>query len=276
MDLINLIKKTFESNSSVTELSWLESSISQAENEKALQTAFVAVPRHISKSTITLEQEIKEQFIQAIDFPPQGWTLQQLARTFILLHFNPESEKTYVNALTTLFETAEINELSTLYSALPLLHYPKHWLPRAKEGVRSNMGSVFDAIAFNNPYPSLYFDDAAWNQLVLKTIFGGKNIHQIHGLKARSNRDLAYMISDLAHERWAADRAIPPNVWEIVSPFIDQRLISDIEKLFLSENKHEQYAATLTCMQTDFRSAKDLLFKHYSAYQQEKMEWTDL
>ena len=138
------------------------------------------------------------------------------------------------------------------------------------------MGPVFDAIAFNNPYPSRYFDEAAWNQMVLKTIFGGKNIQKIYGLKKRSNHELALIISDFAHERWAAGRPISPQVWELVAPFIDDKLINDIKKLFLSENKKEQYAAKLSCMDSDFGEAKELLKKYNTNFTIEKMEWADL
>ena len=51
------------------------------------------------------------------------------------------------------FDTAEMNELVALYSALPVLAYPEQWLFRATDAVRSNMGVVYEAIALGNPYP---------------------------------------------------------------------------------------------------------------------------
>lgn len=274
-----LIKNILESNTSPEEFLWLSTVISSGlENEKLLQTAFVAVPKHINKSIISIdpELELEKQFLSFMHFSPQGWSVQQLARVFIILHFNNENDEKYTNSLNTLFETAEINELSALLASLPLLSYPKNFLHHAKEAVRSNMGSVFNSIAFNNPYPSQHFDDSAWNQLVLKTIFSGKNIQQIYGLKGRSNRELAFIISDFAHERWAAGRPISPQVWELVAPFLDNQLINDIEKLFLSENEKEQQAAKLSCMISDFPEAKDLLKKYNKNLAIEKMEWADL
>lgn len=263
MTFIKLTKEILEAHISTEENLWLDNIIFiSRDNEKILQTAFIAMPRYINKTEIALNRGIKNRFLDSVNFSPDGWSLDKLARAFIILHFNPKSEENYVKGLKELFETAEMNELATLNSFIPLLSYPSNWLPHAKDAVRSNIGPVFDAIAFNNPYPSNYFDEAAWNQLVLKTIFCGKSIQNIYGLKERSNKELAYMISGLANERWAAGRTISAEVWELVTPFIDDLLINDIEKLFQSENKQNQYTAKLVCMQSDFKPAKDLLKKY--------------
>lgn len=224
-----LIKSIIESNASPEELLWLDDIIVSSQgNVLLLQKAFVVVPRHIHKATITLDQETERVFIQKLKFSPKAWTLQQSVRSFILLHLDSSHQQRYINAVETLFESAALNELTSLISFLPLLKYSIHWIDRAKEAVRSNMGYVFDAIAFNNPYPAKHFDEAAWNQLVLKTIFSEKKIQDIYGYKDRSNRELAYMIADYAHERWAADRPISPSVWELVAPFMDQQLASTL------------------------------------------------
>lgn len=265
MDFIKLTKEILSTNVSAEQSSWLENIIfSSHENERILQTAFIAMPTYINKKIIVLNQETKNQFISCVKFSPDGWSLEKFARAFIILHFNPAHEKSYVTKLTTLFETAGMNELATLNSFIPLLSYPKSWLLHAKEAVRSNMSSVFDSIAFNNPYPCAHFDEAAWNLMVLKTIFCGKSIRNIYGFKERANQKLAHMISDFAHARWAAGKTISPEVWELVAPFIDSYLMKDIENLFQSENKQDQYAAKLTCTESDYKPAKNLL-KKYSA-----------
>lgn len=264
MTFIKLTKEILATHVSTDENLWLDNIIFLSrDNEKNLQTAFIAMPKYIKRTEIVLNGGIKSRFLDSVNFSPDGWSLDKLARAFIILHFNPESEKNYVKGLKELFETAEMNELATLNSFIPLLSYPNNWLPYAKDAVRSNIGPVFDAIAFNNPYPSTYFDEAAWNQLILKTIFCGKSIQNIYGLKERANRELAYMISDFAHERWAAGRTISSEVWELVAPFIDDLLINDIEKLFQSENKLDHSIAIKACMQSDFKPAKDLL-KNYA------------
>ena len=263
MNFITLTKDVLSLNISIEEIVWLDNIVFVSrENEKILQTAFIAMPKYIKKTEIVLSPKTKAQFLAVSNFSPDGWPLDKLARAFIILHFDAINEKNYVKGLRSLFETAEMNELATLNSFIPLLSYPCHWLGSATEALRSNMGPVFDAIAFNNPYPSNYFDEPAWNQLILKTIFCGKSIQNIYGLKERSNKKLAYLISDFAHERWAAGRTISPEVWGMVAPFIDNFLINDIERLFQSENKQDQYAAKKSCMESDFKPAKNLLKKY--------------
>jgi len=232
MTFIKLTKEILTLNVSNEENLWLENIIFVSrENERILQTAFIAMPKYIKKTEIILKPDIKNQFLLSSDFSPDGWTLDKFARAYILLHFNSENEKNYVTRLNELFETSEINELAALNSFLPLFSYPQNWLNQAKEAVRSNVGCVFDAIAFNNPFPAIHFDEPAWNLLVLKTIFCGKSIKNIYGLKERSNQKLAHMISDFAHTRWEAGKTISPEVWELVTPYIDNQIIKDIEKL---------------------------------------------
>lgn len=276
MAFIKLTKEILVSNVSSEKFLWLENIIfAGRENERILQTAFIAMPTYIKNTTIVLDQEIRNQFLISENFAPDGWSLDKLARAFIVLHFNSENEENYVIRLNTLFETAGMNELAALNSFLPILSHPLNWLRHAKEAVRSNMAPVFDAIAFNNPYPFNYFDEAAWNLLVLKTIFCGKSIKNIYGLKERSNQKLAHMISDFAHARWAVGRTISPEVWELVAPFIDNRLINDIEKLFQSENKQDQYVAKLSCTQSDFKPAKNLLKKYTDSLISEEFKFTN-
>lgn len=267
MTFIKLTKEILALNVTAEENLWLENIIFVSrENERILQTAFIAMPKYIKKTEIILKPEIKNQFLVSSNFSPDEWTLDKFARAYILLHFNTENEINYVKRLSELFETAEMNELAALNSFIPLFSYPQNWLNQAKEAVRSNVGCVFDAIAFNNPYPSIHFDEPAWNLLVLKTIFCGKSIKNIYGLKERANQKLAHMVSDFAHTRWEAGKTISPEVWELVTPYIDNQIIKDIEKLFQSGNEQEQLAAKLSCTQSDFKPAKNLLKKYTESF----------
>lgn len=192
---------------------------------KALALAFVKAPRFISKNNI-----------EGSEF--SGWKLDQLVRLDLLMQLDAAN-------IDSLFETAEMQEAVALTRSLPYLPNPSSFLLRATDAVRSNMGPVFDAIAFGNTYPKDYFNEAAWNQLVLKCIFNDKAIHQIIGLDERANQDLANTLSDFAHERWSANRRVPSQVWRLVPRFMNESLRSDIEKIALSENPRDTLAASL-------------------------------
>ena len=90
---------------------------------------------------------------------------------------------------------------------------------QAAEGIRTNMTSVFNAVALDNPYPANYLDDLAWNQMVLKALFVGSPLHRIYGLERRNNQKLSQMLVDYASERLAANRTVNSELWELAMPF---------------------------------------------------------
>jgi hypothetical protein len=95
--------------------------------------------------------------------------------------------------------------------------------------------------------------------MVLKAFFTEKPVEEIIGLDERSNERLAKTLSDYAHERWAAHRQVSPLLWRCVGPFINEQLLSDIEKLSASGNQLEKEAAALAVYHSSYAPAKKLL-----------------
>lgn len=265
-------------NTSDVESEWLVQKGNAAPIE--LMTAFVASPRFLSKKIVNVELVEENALNEAVPgFTVNGWSLVRLCRVWFLTKLDTSDQDVYTKNIETLFDTAEMNELVALYSALPLLAYPERWVFRATDAVRSNMGFVFDAIALHNPFPAQYFSELAWNQLVLKTIFNDKPIHFITGLEERENENLAMVLSDFAHERWAAGRMVAPNVWRLVGNFMNETLLADMEHLFESRQTYNQEAAALACYESDYAPAKALLSR-YSEYEKSISEgaltWSNL
>ena len=217
------ITETIATFATETESAWIAEQ--KALNGKALALSFVKTPRFVSKKIID-------------NGAFSGWTFDQVVRLDLLIQLDESN-------LDLLFETAEMHEAVALTKALPFLPNPSAFLLRATDAVRSNVGPVFDAIAFGNSYPKDYFSEAEWNQLVLKCIFNDKAIHQIIGLDERANETLANTLSDFAHERWSAGRRVPSQVWRLVPEFMNETLRTDIEKLAQSENPRDVLAANL-------------------------------
>ncbi|MCF0074858.1 EboA domain-containing protein [Dyadobacter sp. CY261] len=272
------IWKIITSHTSADEAQWLQQKASSTPID--LMTAFVAAPRFLTKKIIDTSDAEKASLKPEIrGFSVDGWSLVRLSRVWLLTQLDPSDQEEYVKNIETLFDTAEMNELVALYSALPVLSYPDRWLFRATDAVRSNMGFVFDAIALHNPYPEKYFSELAWNQLVLKTIFNDKPIHFIEGLDNRSNEKLAVTLSDFAHERWAASRSVPAQVWRLVGKFLNQALLADMQHLFDSEQEDDRKAAALACAESAFPSANYLLAKYTELEKSVKtgaLTWADL
>lgn len=259
------------------ELNWLEQK-SRAESMEVM-TAFVACPRFLSKIIIQPSTEAAASLqIELPGFSVKDWSLVRLARVWLLTQLDSSDKDAYVNQINTLFDTAELNELVSLYSALPLLSYPEQWLFRATDAVRSNMGFVFDAIALRNPYPEKYFSEAAWNQLVMKTIFNDKPIHLLEGIDNRRNQALTFILSDFAHERWAAGRSVPAQVWRLISPFLNETLVDDTRQLLESGIVENQHAAALVCIESGYQPALKLIAQYPELKNQVssgQIAWTD-
>ncbi|PJZ44947.1 EboA domain-containing protein [Leptospira brenneri] len=240
------------------EREWLEEKVKS--NVLDLMTAFVAAPRFLSKKNISYDSKFSGSLVpEHPGFEVDGWSFVRLARVWLLLHIPSGPKEQFLKNIETLFDTAELNELVALYSALPLLAYPLEWLPRATDAVRSNMGFVFDAIALRNPYAELYFPESAWNQLVLKTIFNGKPIHLILGIDRRRNKELSIAVSDFMDERSAAGRRVPIQVWRLMGGASDEVLHSKLIPLFSSESKLEKEAAALLAFESKDPKIRSLL-----------------
>jgi hypothetical protein len=166
-----------------------------------------------------------------------------------------------------------------LYTALPGLAYNEEWQNQCAEGIRSNIGNVLEAIMYNNPYPYKCLSEQAWNQLVMKAFFTDKDVRRIIGLDERTNKELASILADYAQERWAAHRTVHPQLWRLVTPFINEGNFCNIEKAFNSNDTVEKKAAALVCFYSNYPPAKQLLEKEpeiKSAITENKLNWNSL
>ncbi|MDB5030776.1 EboA domain-containing protein [Mucilaginibacter sp.] len=268
-----IIKDIIRANVAPDVLNWLE-------EERALNTSFVLLPRKTGKAIINISKEQTEQLNAILPgFAVDGWSIDRLGRAYLLLNLDAANKNEYFRKIESLFLAAEMGELVALYSTLPLLAYPEIWVKRCSEGIRSNIGSVLEAIMYQNPYPAQNLDQSAWNQLVLKAFFTDKEIGKIIGIDSRANKDLAYVLSDYAHERWAAKREVNPNLWRLVGKFIDDKLFEDIKRLFDDGNLVDRKAGALAISASNYQPAKELLNKYpelTTAIENKNLSWDTL
>lgn len=241
---------------------WLEETLQQLSegSERRLFTCFSAAPRRVGKADLQLTPEELEtaQSVRSGWMPTQ-WSMDQAVRSLLLLTFPSEDSDRYVATLNKLFSAADVAEQVALYQSLPLLPHPERFVERAIDGLRTNITAVFNAIALNNPYPAEAFDESAWNQMVLKALFVDSRLSDIQGIDARANQKLAYMLSDYAHERWAAGRSVNPQLWRTLGPFAEGWLVADLERVLSSDETFEQQAAALACANAPSLEARALL-----------------
>jgi hypothetical protein len=274
---INTIKALFKNilaaNIPADVLNWLQ-------QKGNFNTQFVLVPRKTGKAPLHISEDEARQLDALIPgFSLNGWSVDILARAWLLLELDETNTEEYFRKIENLFLAAEVNELVALYSALPLLAHPDMWVKRCAEGIRSNIGNVLEAIMYQNPYPQKNLDQSAWNQLVLKAFFTGKDVGKIQGIDSRANKELAYVISDYVHERRAAGRDINPALWRLVGPFIDDKLFEDVKWALESGVYVNKKAAALAMAQSNYQPAVELLNsqpKLKTAIEQKELTWDSL
>ena len=253
------LKKALDGNAEPASLTWLEE---QAEKIKASTSptsfflAFSRASRYFKKEALSWKEGSTMPLPEGVD--PSGWDSLQVARIYLVLKL-PFQNEAWQAILQQLFETGDMYEQQVLYAALPLFPNAEGLLPRAIEGCRTNMSLIFDAIALRNPFPARFFPEANWNQLVLKAIFMQRPLYLIHDLDRRRNAALAAMATDFAHERWAAGRAVMPEVWRLLVPFMGPQYLDDLKKVLAATDATEQKAGALAAYQSSYAPAKELL-----------------
>lgn len=261
-----LFTKIIEKNVTGDTFKWLNEKAKQSSdsnNNYQLNLSFTAIPRKTGKKEVVMEEVDREAITKLLPgFSLYHWTIDRLCRVWLLMQLKSEQKENYINRIENLFLQAEMNEQVALYSSLPFLYYPDEWKWRCAEGVRSNIGTVLEAIMYFNPYPAEHLDESAWNQLVMKAFFTDKNVEYITGLDARANQNLANILFDYVEERWAAHRKTNPQIWRLVWPFMDEAHFYMLEKLFSEGDETEKQAGALACDHTQFEKAKRLLDQH--------------
>ncbi|AEL25133.1 EboA domain-containing protein [Cyclobacterium marinum] len=263
---IEFLKHCLAATASAESMDWLELQVAKIKADNGSMKLFLSfsqASRHFSKHPMDLAIDTLQR-AEAIrsGFSMKNWTGLQTARVILVLEAFSENTEKWFGDMEKLFESADIHEQEALYAALPIYPFQERFTKRAAEGLRSNMTSVFDAIALDNPYPADYLSEQAWNQMVLKAIFMQRPLYRIVGVDQRQNINLATTLVDYIHERWSAGRNVIPELWRFLSPFIDKEIIGLLEKVGEKGDRLEKFAAALACHESDNLAAKGLLDKH--------------
>jgi hypothetical protein len=217
--------------------------------DRQVFTSFSLLSRQVGKADLALTAaQIAAAEALCPGWSPQTWSVDQAARSLLLLSLPQDDPAQVARRFEQLFTTSGLQELIALHQTLPLLPYPDRYRFWADEGVRSHMKGVFEAIALRNPYPMQHFDEAAWNQMVLKALFIESDLAPIYGLDQRRNPTLARMAIAYVHERWAAKRRVNPELWRLVAPFVTDAIRPDLER-GLAMDDPEQRAAIAAIIQ---------------------------
>ncbi len=263
-------------------LAWLDAilaDVAKGEERHVLTRAMALAPRRLGKADLRLEAEHLRRAAEVRPgFDPTGLTVDAAARIALLLAANREAGS-LASCLDSILRTADLRELVAVYRGFALFPADESLTRRAAEGVRSGMKPVFEAIAHRNPYPRENFDDQAWNQMVVKALFIGSELHPIQGLDERANSDLSVMLVDYAHERWAADRPVSIELWRALGRFADQRGFDALARVLHSGEARDRGAAALALHAAGSAAAREILDQEPDLQRQVadgRITWTTL
>ncbi|MCB1077411.1 MAG: EboA domain-containing protein, partial [Verrucomicrobiae bacterium] len=265
-------------------VTWLEGEVIAFRHEfnrRRFYFAFSGVSRHFDKRA-------------RIDVPPHdfesvqsespglslaGWDEFRLARVILLLILAEQSPEEYRDTLAAVLGSADMREQVAIFSSFPLLPKPEFLVPLAREASRTNIVNVFDAIALDNPFPAAHFPEEAWNQLVLKALFISRPLYRMEGIDDRANATLVEMLSNLAHERWAAGRPVSPELWRSCTKFLTDRIVEDLGRVAANDEPGQREAVALIAAEDEtgrLAGLRESLGDLIDAARSGELTWTSL
>jgi len=274
------LRELLEEQPLLTDLAWIDDSLHHILLEKDTQKLYLTYSLAASKSTEKrlLIKDAKSQ--ELVYLEKQEANGLELARIYLLSAVLEADFDFFGPKVAQIIQVADRGELITFLKFLILLPRAEYFKATAVEALRTNITPVFEAIAMNNPYPSLHFNQQQWNQMYLKAAFMQLDLGKILGVENRANSELARIISDYAHERWAASREIDPMIWRPVGRFLNPDLMEDMKQLLRSDSPSENKAAALCCFQSSLPQAQELAKTNkpglYSAAEKGEYDWDQI
>jgi len=214
--------------------------IAKGAPERDLHVFLGLAPRKLGKADLVLtESDLAAANAARPDWTPSGWSIDGAARVLALLIC--AKNRPFAERFKDLRRTSDLAEMIALYRGLPLYPEPETLGFEVGEGLRSHIKAVFESIAHNNPYPRDHFDEHRWNHMILKALFVDSTLAPIIGLTDRANPELARILVDYAHERWAAGRPVTPELWIPVRPFrSDPAITGALDRAIANGNLTEE------------------------------------
>jgi hypothetical protein len=183
-------------------LAWVREAAAAIEADPAaVRTRFPMAGRKAGRGT--LDPDANPDDVHA-------WTVDDAARTLLLVALGDGVEA----ELRDLYRFGDAAERRGLLRALPYLPVDDRVMDIVDDAIRTNDTRLVAAAL--GPYATEHLDDAAYDQAVLKCVFIGVPIAPLDGLPVRATAETARMLAAFVHERVAAGRDIPAEVWDVI------------------------------------------------------------
>jgi len=195
---------------------WLVEQLAAAGEPARFAAAFAGAGRRLGRGAI------REAAAAAITAAGLRWPVtgaDECGRAaLVLAAVAARPEARHVDFVRDLIRRGEVRERQAVLRALAALPAPARFVEVAIDACRSNVETVFCAIACDNDFPARHFPAPAFHQMVIKALFIGAPLARVAGLAERTTDELVRMVDAYVSERAAAGRAIPADVALIRRP----------------------------------------------------------
>jgi hypothetical protein len=196
-------------------LAWLEDAIAEAAARPAtIRARFPSVGREVGRGPLDPDDDPDDV---------HAWTVDDAARTLLLAALGPGA----ADELDDLYRFGDAAERRGLLRALPYLEISERAIGLVDDAIRSNDTRLIAAAL--GPYATAYLDPDGYDQAVLKCVFVGVPIAPLDGLDERATPEGARMLAAFVHERVAAGRDVPAEVWRVIDRFPPEAELEAIE-----------------------------------------------
>ena len=210
-------------------LAWLrEASAAVAADATAVRTRFPMAGRKVGRGPLEEGADPADLFT---------WTIDDAARVLLLVAMGEAAE----GELAELYRYGDAAERRGVLRALPFLDLGDRGLGLTDDAIRTNDTRLIAAAL--GPYATEHLPDAAYDQAVLKCVFVGVPITGVDGVPARVTPDGARMLAAFVHERVAAGRDVPAEVWIVIDKYPHAEEIAAIESELESSFEDRRAAA---------------------------------
>jgi hypothetical protein len=200
-----------------------------SENPGVIATVFPAVGRSVGRGA--LEADATAGDVHA-------WTLDDAARVLLLVALGTNVE----SQIQLLYRHGDGAERRGVLRALPFIELDRATgLALVDDAMRTNdVGLIAAAMG---PYAAEHLDNAAYAQGVLKCVFVGVPLGGVPGTHERDTPGLAAMLGRYVHERIAAGRSVPADVWPLIDLYPPARELAEIQAELDNPNADRRDAA---------------------------------
>jgi hypothetical protein len=191
-----------------TQQEWFDGALAKVgATPSAIATIFPAVGRSVGRGPLGADT----------------FTVDDAARVLLLVALGDGAE----DEIDALYRHGDPAERRGVLRALPYISVaPEHGMRIVGDAMRTNDVNLIAAAM--GPFASEHMSDDEFAQGVLKCVFVGVSLEGVSGALERDTPELAAMLARYVHERVAAGRTVPPDVWPLIDRFPPQEELDAI------------------------------------------------